>query len=143
MNLPDLSKALHPVFRIDGFKPASTVAEIATLREAAAVPLSSDYLDVIAEMTDVEFLVDGKKYLRIWGAMRCVEMNEAYEIQNHIPHSLAIGDDEGGSVFILMDGHSGHGLYKVDFSVLDPSDAKFLAPKLGDLLFKGVGWESV
>lgn len=42
-----------------------------------------------------------------------------------------------------MDGHSEYGLYEVDFSVLDSSDAKFLAPTLGDLLFKGMGWKSV
>lgn len=84
------------VFQIDGFKPAATVTEIDTLREAAApipIPIPSDYLDVIAEMTDVDLLANGKKHPRIWGPMRCVEMHEAYEIQNHIPLSLAAGDN--------------------------------------------------
>lgn len=107
------------------------------------MPLPRDYLDVVTEMTDVELLVDGRKYLRIWGPLRCIEMNEAYEVQKHIPLSLAIGDDEGGDAFILMDGRAGHGIYKVGLSVLDSGDATFIAPSLGELLLDGAGWESV
>jgi len=143
MNPAGLAKILHPAFQLDGFKPGATVAEIEVLRGVAAVPPPSDYLNIIREMTDAELLVGGKKYLRIWGPMRCIEMNEAYEIPRRIPRSLAIGDDEGGFAFILMDGSSGSGLYKVDLSVLDAGDAEFLAANLGDLLVKGIGWEAV
>ncbi|MDP9918954.1 hypothetical protein J2W24_004623 [Variovorax boronicumulans] len=143
MDVHSLTKALHPIFRIDGAKSAATAAEIDGLRAAAAVPLPPDYLAVVTEMTEVELLVNGKKYLRIWGPKRCIEMNAAYQIQKHIPRSLAIGDDEGGMALVLMEGRTGNGLYMVDFSVLDASDATFLASTLGDLLFKGFGWQSV
>lgn len=131
---------MHSIFRIDAFCPAATVSEIDALRAVAAVAPPLDYLTFVSEMTDVELLVNGRKYLRIWGPSRCIEMNYAYRIQEYIPRSLAIGDDEGGMALVLMEGDAGNGLYMASFANLDANDATFVAPTLGDLLTKGIGW---
>ncbi|MGP3781155.1 hypothetical protein ACTWKC_12095 [Bacillus sp. 4A_MP3] len=50
-------------------------------------------------------------------------MNESYEIQDYIPNSLAVGDDEGGNALIYFEGAEGFGLYIVGFGDLDPEEA--------------------
>ena len=63
-----------------------------------------EFLEIIRERTEIEILVNKEKYIRIWGAVGCIEMNEAYHIQKYIPNSLAIGDDECGNVVLYANG---------------------------------------
>ncbi|ELR64590.1 hypothetical protein C942_02403 [Photobacterium marinum] len=66
-------------------------------------------------------------------------MNEEYMVQDYIPNSLAIGDDEGGSALIIMTGNKGYGLYKVGFGDLDVDDAEYISASLSELLIDGFG----
>ena len=78
-------------------------------------------------------------YIRIWGASDCIEMNEAYKVQNYLLHSLAIGDDEGGGALIYLQGKDGFGIYYNSFGNLDMEDAVKIAPSLTELLVNNVG----
>lgn len=77
--------------------------------------------------------------MRIWGPVRAREMNDAYRIQKHLPRSIAVGDDEGGRVLILMSGANGFGLYLVGLGELDVEEAQYLAPSLSDFLIRETG----
>lgn len=90
-------------------------------------------------MSDAEILIRGTQYVRIWGAARTLELNDAYHIQRYFPISLAIGDDEGGAALIFTDTAQGFGLYKCDFGDLDPDSATFIASSLSEFLISGVG----
>ena len=68
-------------------------------------------------------------------------MNESYEIQDYIPNSLAVGDDEGGNALIYFEGAEGFGLYIVGFGDLDPEEAVKVASSLNDLLIQDTGIE--
>lgn len=67
------------------------------------------------------------------------EMNEAYEIQENIPSSLAIADDEGGNALLYLDGYNGFGLYLIGFNDLDSDELQFVSYSLSDFLLKEIG----
>ena len=48
-------------------------------------------------------------------------MNESYEIQDYIPNSLAVGDDEGGNALIYFEGAEGFGLYIIPALIIADS----------------------
>ncbi|NRD71846.1 SMI1/KNR4 family protein [Shewanella sp. VB17] len=130
---------LHPSLRIEANESAALSEDISALNKFSCIEIPTDYLNVINEMTEVEILISDDRYFRIWGPAGCIEMNEEYKVQNYIPDSLAIGDDEGGSALILMTGEQGFGIYKVGFGNLDAEDAEFISESLENLLTKGNG----
>lgn len=132
-------KELSNKYRIDASKPASNDKEIEKLVEFSNINIPKDFLEVLRELTDVEINVDGKKYIRIWGAVGCIDMNEAYSIQDNIPNSLAIADDEGGNALIYTTGARGFGLYVIAFNDLDIDELQYVAGSLSDLLINNVG----
>ncbi|MEJ2044015.1 MAG: SMI1/KNR4 family protein [Reinekea sp.] len=134
---------LNSRFRVGASEPASSETDLQDLKEFSQIELPADFVSIVREKTEVEILVDNNKYFRIWSPSGCIEMNEEYEVQNHIPNSLAIGDDEGGSALILMTGNKGFGLYKVGFGDLDTDDAEYISASLEELLVSGVGAEVV
>lgn len=66
-------------------------------------------------------------------------MNEAYSIQDNIPNSLAIADDEGGNTLIYTTGDQGFGIYVIAFNDLDIDELQYVAGSLSDLLINNVG----
>ncbi|WP_036800711.1 SMI1 / KNR4 [Photobacterium marinum] len=130
---------INPCFRIDANEPAANENELQMLKRFSAIDIPADYLSVVGEMTEVEIFVDGGNYFRIWSPSGCIEMNEEYMVQDYIPNSLAIGDDEGGSALIIMTGNKGYGLYKVGFGDLDVDDAEYISASLSELLIDGFG----
>lgn len=132
-------KELSNKYRIDASKPASNNKEIEKLVKFSNINIPEDFLEVIRELTDVEINVDGEKYIRIWGADRCIDMNEAYSIQDNIPNSLAIADDEGGNALIYTTGDQGFGIYVIAFNDLDIDELQYVAGSLSDLLINNVG----
>lgn len=104
-------------FSVDAQEAPANEEEIKSLTEFSPINVPSDYLDIVSEATEVEINVSGEKYIRIWSPAGCVEMNESYEIQDYIPDSLAVGDDEGGNALIYFEGKGGFGLYIVGFGI--------------------------
>ncbi|MBQ2744473.1 MAG: hypothetical protein IJF37_02475 [Lachnospiraceae bacterium] len=78
-------KELNKIFRIDASCKASREEEIDELIKFSPIKVPHEYLDLIREKTELEINVENQKYIRIWGADGCVEMNEAYYIQKYIP----------------------------------------------------------
>lgn len=130
-------------FRLDASNNPSSEAEIDELRDFSQIPVPDDYIELIRERTELEFAIDGGKYIRIWGALGCIEMNTAYDIQKNLGKSLAIGDDEGGSALVLLPEIPGvrSGLYLIGFGCLDVEEADFIANSLEDLLVREMGIE--
>jgi len=57
-------------------------------------------------------------------------MNEAYHIQQYIPDSLAIGDDECGNALLYTEGNYGFGVYIVSFGNLGIDEMVYIADSL-------------
>jgi hypothetical protein len=132
-------KDLSSIFRIDSFEPASLEKDIKDLMSFSQIEIPEDYLNIIREKTEVEINVGQEKYIRIWGAIGCIEINEAYKIQENIPSSLAIADDEGGNALLYLDGYNGFGLYLIAFNDLDSDELQFVSYSLSDFLLKEIG----
>ncbi len=130
-------------YRIDASESYSTEEELKKLRDFSEIEIPQDYLDIISYRTEIEISVRGEKYIRIWGAVGCIDMNEAYHIQDYIPCSLAIGDDEGGNAQIYATGEKGFGLYIIAFNDLDEEEMLYVADSLSDLLLYNNGIEVI
>lgn len=134
---------LNKAFRIDASCNASEEKEIEQLIKYAKIKIPDDYLEVIRDRTEIEINIHDEKYLRIWGANGCMEMNEAYYIQKYIPNSLAIGDDEDGNAILYANGKNGFGVYAVAFNDLDEEEMRFIAKSLRELLVYEKGIETL
>ncbi len=106
-------------------------------------PLPDDYLEMQREATEVEVLVGDSGSIRLWSPDGVIGMNEAHDLQSYITSGVAVGDDEGGATYVLMDGREGAGLYRTSFADPDPSEAVFIAPTFTDLLVKGIGRDNL
>lgn len=122
---------------------ASSDEDIRRLIKFSRIQIPKDFLEVIREKSEIEILVDGKKYIRLWGADGCIEMNTAYKIGESRPDSLAIADDEGGNAMIYTTGQNGFGLYMIAFNNLDTDALQYVAGSLTDLLVNGTGIDEV
>ena len=101
---------LNKQLRIDSYKEKSSDESIDALISYWDQVIPQDYIDFIKTMSEVEILVSGKRYIRIWGAEGCLELNEAYCIKQFLPGALAIGDE-----------------------------VQYVAPSLSSLLIDGIG----
>lgn len=136
-------KNLSSNYRIDASKLASNDEEINNLIEFSEIEIPDDFLEIIRELTEMEININGQKYIRIWGADGCIEMNDAYHIQENIPNSLAIADDKGGNALIYTRGDNGFGLYVIAFNDLDVDELQYVAGSLSDLLINNVGIDTI
>lgn len=125
---------LNEVFRIDASSNASEESEIDELIKFSLIDVPNEYLELIREKTEIEINIQNKKYIRIWGATGCVEMNAVYHIQKYIPGSLTIGNDEDGNAILYAKGKSGFGIYTVVFNDLDFDEMIFIPKSLKELL---------
>lgn len=138
-----LLNKLGEKYRIDVDYPPSTVEEIESLLMFATIDVPEEFLAIIREKTEIEINVAGEKYLRLWGAKGCIEMNKAYFIQQYIPNSLAIGDDEGGNALLYVKHEDGIKLYMVAFNDLEIEEMQYVANSLYDLFIHYVGIEVI
>ncbi|MET4726753.1 hypothetical protein ABIE09_000524 [Lysobacter enzymogenes] len=132
-------KNLNKNFRVDASEPAATSREIDALKNFSPIPPPDDYLEIVEQATSIEICIGNGQYIRIWGPKDCVELNHEYEVQKYIKSSLAVGDDEGGNLLIIMAADKGHGLYKVSGGDLDAGSAQFVSESLTSLLIHGQG----
>lgn len=113
-------------------KDKSDDVEIDELLNFSKIDVPTEYIEVIKDKTEIEILVDNEKYIRIWGANGCIEMNTAYHIQKYIPNSLAIGDDECSNAVLYAYGNEGFGVYIVPLNDLGVDEMVFVATSLED-----------
>ena len=139
----DIVNNLNEHFRIDAYKAAALKEDIESLDSFSNIAIPDDYKDFVRKMTEAEILLDNGAYVRIWGPLGCIEMNTIYNVQKYIPISLAVGDDEGDMMLVLMTGENGFGLYKVGFGDICTETAEYIASSLTDLLVYGIGGEKI
>lgn len=114
-------------------------SEIEELLHFSKIEVPYEFIQIIKEKTELEIEVNKEKYIRIWGAKGCMELNEAYSIQKYIPESLAIGDDECSNVILYANGNKGFGVYIVSLGDLDVEEMVYLAESLESFFVMGNG----
>ena len=137
--LVSILNELGGLFKVVTSNIKSSGVEIDELIQFSKIDVPEEFIQIIKQKTELEIQVDDKKYIRIWGANGCIEMNAAYSIQKYIPNSLAIGDDECCNVMLYASGHEGFGVYMVSLSDLDVDKMVFIANSLEDFFVKGKG----
>ena len=137
--LVSILNELSGLFKVVTSNIKSSDVEIDELIQFSKIDVPEEFIQIIKEKTELEIQVDDKKYIRIWGANGCIEMNAAYSVQKYIPNSLAIGDDECCNVILYASGHEGFGIYMASLSDLDVDEMVFIANSLEDFFVKGKG----
>ena len=103
-----LSK-MGKLFELATSDAKSSDIEIDELIQYSEIDIPHEFLEIIEEKTELEILVNNKKY---------------------IPDSLAIGDDECSNAVLYANGNNGFGLYIVSFSDLDVDEMVYIADSL-------------
>lgn len=130
---------MNKMFKIEAYEMKSVERDINDLLQYSNIAIPNEYIEIIREKTEIEILVDEKKYIRIWGAAGCIEMNSAYYIQKYIPNSLAIGDDECCNALLYAYGAEGFGVYIVALNDLEIDEMIYISNSLKDFFVDGVG----
>lgn len=133
--LSEMSK----LFKIATSDEKSSDAEINELIHYSKIDVPFEFIEIIKEKTELEILVNNEKYIRVWGARGCIEMNSAHHIQKYIPDSLAIGDDECSNAVLYANGSNGFGVYMVSFGDLDVNEMVYIADSLEAFFVKEEG----
>ena len=133
---------LYPSLKLAASQAPSTKEEIKALLEFSPIHVPPEYLQLIQEGSELEIGVDlqgeGYWFIRIYGAANAKEMNQAYRVQEDLRQSLAIGDNEGGHMLVLVPTATPPGIYRIPMSCLsDLDDATFIATDLTELLVNG------
>lgn len=141
--MTDVLSNLDHAFQIAVAENASDEEAIASLIAFSVIAVPLEYLNLIRKCSELELTVSDTRYIRIWGASGCIEMNKAYQIQKYIPQTLAIGDDEGGNALIYAAGRDGFGVYGVAFNDLEVDGMKYISDSLVSLLVNGQGVQTL
>lgn len=139
----DILRNLSSDFKIYAFQGPSTLESISKLVLFSAIPVPQEFLDIIKTKTEIEICVGNKKFIRIWGADGCIEMNQAYEIQKYIPNSLAIGDDEDGNAIIYVVMDEKVSVYSIAFNDLEIDEMIYISKTLEDFLVRKDGLDTI
>lgn len=132
-------KKISSKYNVYGKDIASSEESIEKIRRFSTILIPDDYIKLLKEATDIQISIEDFKDIMIWGVDRCIEMNNAYEIQQYIPKSLAIGDDGYGNALIYATGERGFGLYVIALNDLEIDELQYVASSLSDLLINNVG----
>src|SRR5688572_10223633 len=133
-------KRLDPRFRLVVMRPPPTEAELerwSAFALASGTGLPLDFLALLRAGPAVEMRVEGDRFIRFWAPENALHMTVAHHLQTYIPGGLAIGDDEGEVVYVLMTGPSGYGIHRTSFDDPDPTEAVFVASSVTTLLVDG------
>lgn len=111
-------ESLHSSMEILASGPPAEVAQTSSLRTHFGI-IPTEYAELVSEATEVELQHNDGQYIRIWGPMGCIEMDEGYGMRQRIAAAFPIGDDGGGHVIFYQNGKNGPGLYHVGYGNLD------------------------
>lgn len=139
----DIISKLTNSYKLVANKKASSDTDIELLKDFSKIQVPEDYVCLIEQMSEIELTVCKNRYIRIWGAIGCIEMNSAYKIQYWIPDSLAIGDDGNCNILIYANGNKGFGLYVVSLDDMETDEMVFISNTLSDLLIYNIGLKTI
>ena len=120
---------LHSEVRLVRWQPGATQNEIDDLRKRFPA-LPEDVAVILAEATELE-IGYRNRYLRLYGPIGCMEIDEAYRISEQIPGAITLGDNGGGEAIVY---HPKLGLCRVAYGSLDENTMVKIAESITDLL---------
>ena len=132
-------KQISSRYNIYGKDIPSSKKLIKEITKFSTISIPDDYIKLLNEATEIKISIEDLKYIMIWGVERCIEMNDAYEIQKYIPESLAIADDGDGNTLIYATGEIGFGLYIIALNDLEVDELQYVASSISDLLINNIG----
>lgn len=131
---------LHPSLTLVEPWPPDAEESIEDVVTYSPIPVPEDVLEVMREASDEQFRVEmpGQdrdiSHFRIWGAERCMEMNDVYSIEDRLGEALAIGDNGEGGMIVLIHNATPPGLYHIPMGGVNLGDGAYICPTLTDLL---------
>lgn len=137
--LEGLNSELNKKLKVYLKEGAEDVDKLREYSRIKGIKVPEDYLQIVSLNSKIYINVDDELYLGVWGAEECVEMNEAFNIQEYVTNGIAVADNGGGGCLIYMEGNKGYGVYQLGFGNLFPEEGVYIAHSLRDILVKGLG----
>nr|WP_129692369.1 SMI1/KNR4 family protein [Gottfriedia acidiceleris] len=91
------------------------------------------YINLLQQVNG--FLTD--EGVLIYGTQDLVERNLTYEVSEYATGYVAIGDDSGGTVFLMLQGKEMSQLITVDVGDMNPTNGKVLSTDLFKWIYEG------
>lgn len=134
---------VEPIEKADDCEGIEGANRLKRFSQEYDIEVPKEYTRLVKGTRGLEINIGCKVYVRIWDESWCVQMNEAYTIQEYVEGGLAIGDNEGGDCLIYLNGREGRGLYLMDYGNQGEEDAVYISKSLKGFLQKGEGVERV
>lgn len=124
-------RTLHPSVLVLALKAGASPQDLQAL-QSRFPELPASFSALFSEATEIELSYKGK-YLRLYGPMRCAEMDDAYGVSEKIPGAVPVGDNGGGEAIIFLP-RPDRGVYRVGYGSLALEETIYIARSLEALL---------
>ncbi|PET60306.1 SMI1 / KNR4 family protein [Bacillus sp. AFS001701] len=125
MNLSNLN--------IDIINKGASKKEVYEVEQEMNCALPAVYTNLLQHVNG--FLTD--EGVLIYGTQELVERNLTYEVSEYASGYVAIGDDSGGTVFLMLQGKEGIQLITVDVGDMNPTNGIVLSSDLYEWITVG------
>lgn len=104
-------------------------AFLRTVADALKIQLPEVYVELVMQHRLAEGEAAPTDLCTLYAVGELVELNQAYEVQRHLPRFLLIGSDGGdGGILLRADGMGDCNLYRCDLGALAEDELAILAP---------------
>ena len=121
-------------------EPAASEQEVRTLASESAIPLPSEYLELLQCVNggEAQLTID-PWWFQVWPTYEVRENNRGYEVAHWHPGYHGFGSSGGGVMFAFKkDAVPQSKVFGVPFDSIDPEDVYVIASDLADLV-KAIG----
>ncbi|MEH7349610.1 SMI1/KNR4 family protein [Gottfriedia acidiceleris] len=125
MNLSNLN--------IDIINKGASKKEVCIVEQELDCTLPVVYINLLQHANG--FLTD--EGVLIYGTQELVERNLTYEVSKYATGYVAIGDDSGGTVFLMLQGKESSQLISIDVGDMNPANGIVLSPDLFEWITEG------
>lgn len=72
---------------------------VEAFEKMSGMKLPSDYVEFLETTDGGDGFIGDSAYVILWGVEELLSMNQAYEVQSHVPGLLLFGSDGGGEAY--------------------------------------------